>query len=278
MTSEEQPREPSGENVKKKRASLIGAVLLVALGTFALVKYVSTAEDRALAGEELVDVLVLDAAVPAGTAANELQQYLRVESVPVKVQTGGALASLSEADGMVTAVDLVEGEQLTVSRLVDATEFNALQARVGRGGGSVAVPEGLLEITIPLDPIRAVGGTVRPGDLVGMIASFDQFGGAETGPDGQPVAGENVSGFLLHKLLVTNVQGAPVPEAEVQAASTENRAPTPVGQLYVTLAVDAAAAERVVYASKNGDIWLAIEPADADESGTSVQTADRIFG
>ena len=35
--------------MKKKRASLIGAVLLVALGTFALVKYVSTAEDRALA-------------------------------------------------------------------------------------------------------------------------------------------------------------------------------------------------------------------------------------
>ncbi|MCO8127389.1 Flp pilus assembly protein CpaB [Acidimicrobiia bacterium EGI L10123] len=265
--------------MKKKRASLIGAVLLVALGTFALVKYVSTAEDRALAGEELVDVLVLDASVPAGTAANELQQYLRVEAVPVKVQTGGALASLSEADGMVTAVDLVEGEQLTASRLVDATEFNALQARVGRGGGTVAVPEGLLEITIPLDPIRAVGGTVRPGDLVGLIASFDQFqSDGAVGPDGQPVAGENVSGFLLHKLLVTNVQGAPVPEAAAQGATTDNRAPTPVGQLYVTLALDAAAAERVVYASKNGDIWLAIEPADADESGTAVQTADRIFG
>jgi pilus assembly protein CpaB len=262
--------------VKKKRASLIGAVLLVALGTFALVKYVSTAEDRALAGEELVDVLVVSAPVPAGTPANELQQYLRIESVPVKVQTGGALASLSEADGMVTTVDLVQGEQLTASRLVDATEFNALQARVGRGGGSVAVPEGLLEITIPLDPIRAVGGTVRPGDLVGLIASFADFRGGEVGPDGQPVAGDNVSGFLLHKLLVTNVQGAPVPE--MQTASTEDRAPTPVGQLYVTLATDAAGAERIVYASRNGDIWLAVEPAEADESGTSVQTADRIFG
>lgn len=263
--------------MKKKRLSLIGAVLLVALGTFALVKYVSTAEDRALAGEELVDVLVLNAPVPAGTAATELQQYLRVEAVPVKVRTGGALATLGEAEGMVTAVDLVEGEQLTASRLVDATEFNALQARVGRGGGSVAVPEGLLEITIPLDPIRAVGGTVRPGDLVGVIASFDQFGGT-IGADGQPVAGENVTGFLLHKLLVTNVQGAPVPEAAAQGATTENRAPTPVGQLYVTLAADAAAAERIVYASKNGDIWLAIEPADANESGTAVQNADRIFG
>ena len=52
----------------------------------------------------------------------------------------------------------------------------------------------------------------------------------------------------------------------------------PDGQLYVTLATDAAAAERIVFASSYGDIWLAVEPADADESGTSVQNADRIFG
>ena len=152
--------------MKKKRVSLIAAVALVVVGTLALVTYVNKAEDRALAGEELVDVLVLDADVPAGTSANELQQFVRVESVPTKVQAAGALAGISDADGMVVAVDLVQGEQLTQGRLVSAEEFNALQARVGRGGGTVAVPEGLLEITIPLDGVRTVGGTVRPGDLV----------------------------------------------------------------------------------------------------------------
>lgn len=262
--------------MKKKRVSLLAAILLVALGTVALVKYVSTAEDRALAGEQLVDVLVLNAPVAAGTSAAELQQVLRVEAVPVKVQAAGALASLSEADGLVTAVDLVEGEQLTASRLVDATEFNALQARVGRGGGTVSVPEGLLEITIPLDPIRAVGGTVRPGDLVGLIASFTDYQGGAVGADGQPVAASQVSGFLLHKLLVTNVQGAP-PGVQAAQEGAEGAA-APTGQLYVTLATNAAAAERIVFASSYGDIWLAIEPADADESGTQVQSSDRIFG
>lgn len=258
--------------MKKKRVSLIAAIALVALGTLALVQYVSTAEDRALAGEELVDVLILDTAVPAGTGAEELQQYLRVESVPVKVQASGALASLGEADGMVTSVDLVEGEQLTAGRLVDATEFNALQARVGRGGGSVAVPEGLLEVTIPLDPVRTVGGTVRPGDLVGVIASFTGL------QDDDPAfSGKDTSGFLMHKILVTNVQGNPVAEAS-RAASAEERAPVPAGTLLVTLAVDAPSAERVVFASSYGNIWLAIEPADANESGTGVQTTDRIYG
>jgi pilus assembly protein CpaB len=264
--------------VKKKRLSLIGAIVLVALGTVALVKYVSTAEDRALAGEELVDVLVLDSGVPAGTSAEELQQFLRVEAVPLKVQAAGALATLSEADGMVTAVDLVEGEQLTASRLVEATEFNALQARVGRGGGSVSVPDGLLEITIPLDPIRAVGGTVRPGDLVGLIASFSDYQGGAVGANGESVAASQVSGFLLHKLLVTNVQGAPDAPAAAAQEGAEPAAAAPTGQLYVTLAADAAAAERIVFASSYGDIWLAIEPADANESGTQVQNDDRIFG
>lgn len=264
--------------VKNKRVTLIAAILLVALGTVALVTYVKTAEDRALAGEELVDVLVLDATVPAGTPVNELQQFLRIEAVPVKVQAAGALASLAEAEGYVTSVDLVQGEQLTAGRLVPATEYNALQARLGRGGGTVAVPEGLLEITVPLDPIRTVGGTVRPGDLVGLIASFTGYRpeGAAVDPAAAGADG-NVSGFLLHKILVTNVQGTPVVEA-TRESTTEERAPTPTGSMLVTLAVDAQSAERIVFASSYGDIWLAIEPADANEAGTQVRTLSKIFG
>ncbi len=258
--------------MKKKRVSLIAAVALVVVGTLALVTYVNKAEDRALAGEELVDVLVLDADVPAGTAANELQQFVRIESVPTKVQAAGALAGISDADGMVVAVDLVTGEQLTQNRLVSAEEFNALQARVGRGGGSVSVPEGLLEITIPLDGVRTVGGTVRPGDLVGVIASFT---GLQT--EDPAIAATDTSGFLLHKILVTNVQGAPVADP-TRTATAEERTPTVAGSLFVTLAVDAASAERIVFASSYGDVWLAIEPADAGEAGTGIQTTDRIYG
>lgn len=258
--------------MNKKRVSLIAASVLVAVGTLALVQYVRSAEDRALAGEELVDVLVVDAEVPAGTSAAELQNFVRVESVPAKVQAAGALATIQDADGMVVSVDLIEGEQLTASRLVSAEKFNELQARVGRGGGSVSVPEGLLEITVPLDAVRTVGGTIRPGDLVGVIASFGSIPA-----EGAEHAGKDTSGFLMHKVLVTNVQGAPVAETPGQAASTENRAPTPGGTMFVTLAVDSAAAERLVFASSYGDIWMAIEPADANES-SSIQTTDKIYG
>lgn len=259
--------------MKKKRVTLIAAVALVAVGTVALVLYVNRAEERALAGEELVDVLVLDADVPAGTSATELENFVRTESIPTKVRAEGALASIQDAEGMVAEVDLAEGEQLTQNRLVTAEDFNSLQARQGRGGGSVSVPEGLLEITVPLDPVRTVGGTVRPGDLVGVIASFT---GIED-QDDPAISGRDTSGFLLHKVLVTNVQGAPVDDP-TRTASAEERAPTPGGNLFVTVAVDAASAERLVFASSYGDVWLAIEPADAGEAGTAIQTTDRIYG
>lgn len=268
--------------MNKKRLSLIGALALVALGTMALVKYVSTAEDRALAGEELIQVLVVQQNIPAGTSATELAQYLRLESVPVKVQASGALASLGEAENLVTAVDLIKGEQLTAARLIDPVEYQALNNRVGRGGGAVTVPEGMLEVTIPLDPIRTVGGTVRPGDLVGVIVAFD---GAELlvdpnaelgiGSGGEPDA-EDIAGMILHKVLVTNVQGVQVADP-TREATAEERAPVPQGTLLVTLAVDAPSVEKIVYASNYGDVWLALEPADANEDGTRVQTLDKIF-
>lgn len=258
--------------MNKKRVSLIASIALVAIGTVALVKYVSSAEDRALAGEELVEVLVVDTAVPAGTPANELQQFVRLESVPVKVRAAGALAGISDAEGMVVSVELVEGEQLTQSRLVTAEEYSEVQSRVGRAGGSVTVPEGMLEITVPLDPVRTVGGTVRPGEHVGLIASFTGLGSEDPA-----AATGQTSGFLLHKVLVTNVQGAPV-AAPTREATAEDRTPVPAGTLLVTLAVKAAEAERVVFASSYGDIWLTIQPVDADESGTGIQTGDRIYG
>ena len=50
-----------------------------------------------------------------------------------------------------------------------------------------------------------------------------------------------------------------------------------LGQLAATIAL-VVSAERIVFASSYGDIWLTIEPTDADEAGTGVVTSDRVFG
>ena len=74
---------------RNKIMGLLGAFILAAVGTTALTAYVRTAHDRAVAGEELVDVLVIDQPVTAGTPASELTQKVRKDQVPVKVRPEG---------------------------------------------------------------------------------------------------------------------------------------------------------------------------------------------
>jgi pilus assembly protein CpaB len=85
--------------------------------------------------------------------------------------------------------------------------------------------------------------------------------------------------MILHKVLVTNVQGAPLVAATAGADGTASERPAaPEGSLLVTLAVNAAAAERVAFTSEFGTIYLAREPADAPEGGTIIQSILSIFG
>jgi pilus assembly protein CpaB len=46
----------------------------------------------------------------------------------------------------------------------------------------------------------------------------------------------------------------------------------------ITLAVTAAKAEAVVFGIEHGTVWLSLEPADADTSGTEVITPGNIYG
>jgi hypothetical protein len=42
--------------------------------------------------------------------------------------------------------------------------------------------------------------------------------------------------------------------------------------VFVTLALDAPSVEKVVFAAEHGRVWLALEPKDANEGGTKVQS------
>ena len=53
----------------RRAVGVAGAVLVALLGTMLLVGYVRGAEERALAGEELTEVLVVKTVIPRGTPA-----------------------------------------------------------------------------------------------------------------------------------------------------------------------------------------------------------------
>lgn len=256
---------------------VVSAVVLAAVGTVLLVSYVRGAEARALAGEEVVEVLVATTDVPRGTDAAELADLVTTEQVPVKVRARGGVDELSDVEGKVTAVDLVAGEQLVADRFVTSEDL-AEQTRV-------AVPEGLQEITLSLAPQRAMGGKVAPGDTVGLFASFeledereDGQIAAETREEYRQRLGDTAK-MILHKLLVTNVQWEQVPATPAEGEETSGGAIelAPTGNLLVTVAVDVSQAERTVFTAEHGLIWLSAEPETASEAGSRLRTPGNIY-
>ncbi len=198
----------------------------------------------------------------------------------------GVLTDLVQLDGQVAAVDLVPGEQLLLSRLIDASSYANGRTRL------TSVPQGLQEVTISVLPERLVGGQVVPGDTVGVIASFGEakIGGIAAdeidtreefveavefvGSLPDTITQVETTHFLLHQVLVTRVQLEELPREELDAEGNPVDAGSisPTGNLLVTLALETKDVERLVFAAEFGMIWMSYEPADAagheDVTGT----------
>ena len=245
--------------MRRRMIAAIAALVLLAGGTVVLLAYGPGADARALAGVRTTEVLVADQPIPAGTPAEELGSLVRGESVPAKVALEGGVTDLAELAGRVANVDLLPGEQLVTSRFAAPEDLSPQ--------GTVPVPKGLQEISVLLEPQRAVGGRLSAGDAVGVVVSLGD------GESGRTHA-------VLHQVLVTQVQGAPAPVDRASAGDPETAAAgvsAPSSSVMVTLAVSAAQAEAVVFAIEHGTLWLSLEPAEADTTGTRIVDQTRIY-
>jgi pilus assembly protein CpaB len=245
----------------RRLLAAFAALLLLVVGTVVLLAYVNGADARALAGVRSVSVLVAAEPIPAGTSGDQLDGLVRTEAVPAKTAVAGRVTDLASLSGRVAAVDILPGEQLLAGRFARPDDLHA--------PGTVEVPAGLQEVSVLLEPQRAVGGRLSAGDTVGVVVS-------QTDQNGVPA-----THAVLHKVLVTQVQGAPAPvdpAAKEDPATASAGAAAPSASLMITLAVSAAQAEAVVFGVEHGTIWLSLEPDGAETGGTDVITPDTIYG
>lgn len=244
---------------------IVAAVLalgLAVLGTVVLVSYVRGADARALAGVRTTSVLVVTEPVRQGTPAGELTDSVRLEQVPVKIVPAGTVADLADLGDRLATVDLQPGEQLLASRFAAASDVLP--------SGTVAVPPGDQEVSVLLEPQRAVGGRLAPGDEIGVYISQEVQIEDKTMP---------MTHSVLHGVLVTQVQGALAPvstESGTETVSADGTAPS--DSVMVTMALPARDAEQVVFAMEHGSVWLSLEPGDADNSGTRIVRPGNVYG
>lgn len=249
--------------MRRRLLAAAAALVLALVGAVVLLAYAKGADARAMAGQRTREVLVADQLIPSGTAATSLADHVKVENLPASAVAPGAVASLSALTGKVALADVLPGEQLLPARFGDPSQL--------RTPGTVAVPPGLQEVTVQLEPQRALGGRLAAGDHVGVYVSL-------VNPDG---SGSTDS--VLHTVLVTQVQGGTAPPPSTgstgaaaatatpsTAAATSTTAATPTSTLLVTFALGAKGAEAVVFGQEHGKVWLSLEPAGANTGGTTV--------
>jgi pilus assembly protein CpaB len=240
--------------MRRRILAAVAALLLLVVGTAVLVAYVGAADSRALAGVQTVEVLVADELIPEGTTADELDGMVRTETVPAKSAVEGRVTALTSLAGRVATVDLLPGEQLLAGRFARPDDLQP--------PGTVAVPDGLQEISVLLEPQRVIGARLAAGDSVGVYLS-------------QVLEGTPQTSAVLHEVLVTQVQGAPA--APAPDADAETAAATPAGSLMVTLAVDSRDAETIVFGMEHGTVWLSLETDGDETSGTRVLEPGTIY-
>jgi pilus assembly protein CpaB len=272
------------------------SIALAIIGTYLLVNYVQGADERALEGEETVEVLVINEPVARGTAAEEIEDSVETVLVPAKLQTPGSVGDLSVLAGTYTSIDLVPGEQILSTRFVTADVLVALD--------DFPLPDGLLEVTLSLSPERALGGALRPGDTVAVIASFTPFSLVDEEAESPEIVTEetvNEDGtvtetviepestevrtstpssthLIIHEALVTNVQVERLPTPTDEATAEQSGvALAPTGNLLVSLGMDPYDVERIVFTSEFGTVWLARESETISDSATVIQTRATVY-
>lgn len=159
---------------------------------------------------------------------------LAFKSMPVKFVQPGALGSKESAVGKTALVTIVAGEQVLATKLAHPRAGLTLAGKT---------PPGNRAVTIGLETSSAVGGMIRPGDHVDVLAIF-------TTPP--------LIITLFQNVLILAVDQQMVPEPE--GRKRDERAPAPTARLTITFALTPQEVQILTVAMENGKIRLTLRP------------------
>lgn len=249
------------------------AASLAVFGVILLASYLKAGEEERASSDPVASrqVLVVREPIPSGTTLDELvttrATSFSSDFVPLEHIAQGSVATVEELEmlgDVMVEVDLQPGEQVLAARFVPTESFFNRVA-------SVEIPEGHHQVSFALDPTRSLGGLIRPGDDISIVASFTARAGFD-----------DLTSVILPSVEVTNVQSSEV----LQEPSTDDAnavALTPTGNYLITVAVEPDELTRLSFAIDYGRIMVAAAidpealPGDDLEVPTEIQTLEGVL-
>lgn len=272
--------------MNRRTLTLAGAGLLALLAAAVVWLYVASIKDQVETSEQTTTVLVATADIPARTSGERIVEKSLVErkQIPRGVAALGAATDETQLQGKVLVSAVAKGQQVVASQLT-APEAQSL---------SFQIKTGMRAVSVKIDRVSAVGGTIRAGDRVDVISTFEYSVINEgkvsmsslipqnerkrildaTGVD-LAASKSSVSRVILQQVEVLRIdpvdtQTASAVSSEQDTKSKEEAPNSPVA----TLMVSAHDAERLVFAQEQGSIALVLVPA---EDRQQVQTPGAVL-
>lgn len=242
----------------RRRILLVVAVIVALLGTALVFLYVRGADQRAEARFDTVNVLravapiepgeTIDAAAANGKLA--LQPVARDYLLP-NYQT-----SVEDLTGSIATQRIYPGEQIV------ADKFGS---QIESATSALALPKGQIAISVSLSDTARVAGFINPGSKVAIFLN---------GTDA--ASGQTYTRLLLNEVQVLAVGST----TTTQTTTTDAEGTQTTEQLprtLMTLALDQADAEKVLFAGSVGELIFAVINDDSQVQPGPGTSTDQLF-
>jgi pilus assembly protein CpaB len=237
---------------------LIVAVVVAVVGSGMVFLYVKGADDRAKQAQAPVAVLKAVAQIEPGESLADASAAGKIDlmDVPAEQRLEGAMDSIGESGGLVALARIYPNEQVTSTKFGTSGEQDTF-----------SMPPGKFAISVNMTDTGRVAGFVAPGSKVALFVNA-------------PVGRAQEPGV---RLLLPEVQVIAVAQTTVTTATTTNGegAATTTEALprtLTTLAVDQEEAEKVLLATKVGEISFGLLNEKSKVGPSDGVTQQNLFG
>lgn len=242
----------------RRKILLVAAVVVAALGTALVFLYVRGADARAAAPYDTVEVLRATTAIQPGETIESAAANgkLALQAVPQGQLLPNYQTTIDALKGQVALTTVYPGEQIISDKFGSEAEADS----------PLQIPKGKLAVSVNLtDPAR-VAGFVNPGSEVAIFLN---------GTDA--LAGKPFTRLLLDRVSVLGV-GSTTPVSTTTTDPAGQQTTEQLPRTLMTLAVDQKDAQRLLYASGNGELAFALLTPNSTVKSDPGVNAQNLFG
>lgn len=241
--------------MNRRIALLIAALIIAGLGTGLVYAYVKSADNRAIQAQAPVTVLVAKVPIAAGTRVLDAANAgsFEAQELPAESVAPGALSSVQSLSESVAVTPILPGQQI-LSAMFGATAGVSTVT-------TLQLPAGQIAVSVQFGDPQRVAGFVVPGSDVVVFLS-GAIGGT---PDTTRVLIPRAKVVAAGPTTVT-------PPADPAQANVE-----PFPKALLTLALAQADAEKIIFASTKGTLYLGLLNGASKTAPAPGVTAGNLF-